>query len=315
MGTDTLRRRDPDAGAEARADEITRRMERLQGAGLFGADTRGAAIRRALSADDLVGAYRLVDAIGREQSGAGRRPGALRLGVHEASPDMATFIAVAGGAVVGVQGLAVDCPEVGLPSDGAFQDVLDDLRIQGRFICEATNLAVAPAFRRSAVPTELMRCLFAHCLYVGCDELVTAVGPGHVPFYDLLGFEQASPVRDSLDEGRGPGVLMRVNVSDLVRWAKQAHDDGDPAALFIKIRCLISNPYRGLVEDWDGQAGRIFDDVDALRRIFVEESGLVRRCTAQEREAIRGFWGPQTFARVAGEAATGPPALLSEKAV
>ena len=156
--------------------------------------------------------------------------------------------------------------KLGLPSDWVFQDEIDVLRIGesaitsgcGHIVCEATNQAIAPAYRKSAVATELMRCMFAHALAVGCDELITTVSPGHARFYELLGFEKTSPVRSNSAEVDDPVVVMRVNVAGLLARAVDANDDSDEATIFIKCRCLASNPYREKVPQWESEAAQVF---------------------------------------------------------
>lgn len=284
----------------------SRRMALLRRMGLFGSDTRGAIIRRAVTMGELEAAYRLVHDTFVEREYIRPTSSGLRVRLFEALPEMATFIATAGDDVVGVQGIAVSHPEVGLPSDEAFQDEIDVLRIGesaiasgcGRLVCEATNQAVAPAYRKSAVATELMRCMFAHALAVGCDELITTVSPGHARFYELLGFEQVSPVRSFSAEVDDPVVVMRVNIAALIGRAAGANDDSDAATIFIKSRCLSGNPYREKVRQWQAEAAEVFEDAEALRRLFVEKSGLLVECSDQEREVIRRCWGDALFAAV-----------------
>ncbi|MBM3957639.1 MAG: GNAT family N-acetyltransferase, partial [Gemmatimonadetes bacterium] len=266
-------------------------MALLRQQGLFGIDTKGAVIRRALSLAELTEAYQLVHDIYSASGKGAREATRLRLRVFEALPTTATFIAVADGKVVGVQGLAVDSAEVRLPSDHAFQDEIDALRLAGGLVCEATNQAVHPDYRKSAVATELMRCMFAHALAIGCDELITTVSPGHARFYELMGFEQISPVRSYSTEIEDPTVVMRVNISRLISRAEAAHEDEDCGAIFVKVRCLYNNPYRAKAEAWDEQARAAFADADGLRRLFVEKGNLLAHLTEEELFAVRLHWG------------------------
>lgn len=275
-----------------------RRMALLRRAGLFGTDTKGAVVRRAVSAADLAAAYRLVHDAFVEKGYILPQPSGLRLRVTEALPQTATFIAEADGRVVGVQGIAVDSDELGLPSDAVFRSEIDALRIGGRRVCEATNQAVAVDYRKTAVPTEMMRCMFAHALSIGCDELITTVSPGHARFFGLLGFEQVSPVRSYSAELDDPVVVMRVNVGDLIERAAQAADDQDDAALFIRTRCLEDNPYRLRVNDWTAAAAETFADPVALRELFVTQGDLAAHCTTEELAAVSRQWGPVVFGQV-----------------
>jgi len=291
--------------ASARAKH-SRRMGLFRRLGLFGSDTKGAVVRRAVSADELAAAYRLVHDVFVERGRIRPHPTGMRVGLFEALPETATFIAVDAGEVVGVQSIAVNDLELGLPSDVTFRDEIDVLRMGksaiasgcGHIVWEATNQAIAPAYRKSAVATELMRCMFAHALAIGCDELITTVSPGHARFYELLGFEKTSPVRSYSAEVDDPVVVMRVNVAGLIARAVDANDDSDEATIFIKCRCLVGNPYREKVRQWQAEAAEVFEDAEALRRLFVEESGLLTQCSDEEREAIRRCWGDVLFAAV-----------------
>ena len=288
-----------------------KRLALLMQLGFFGSDTRSAIIKRAVTVDELEAAYRLVHDCFVERGRIGPEPTGLRMRLWEALPEMATFVAVVDGEVVGVQSLVTNSPGLGLPSDVAFRDEIDVLRMgpwptragTGRIVCEAANQAIAPAYRCSAVATELMRCLFAHALMVGCGELITAVSPGHSKFYELLGFEMISTVRSDSADCDTPTVLMRANVADLVDRASEADDDSDGATLFIKCRCLACNPYREKVRQWDAEAQGVFADPKGLRRLFVEASGLLSQCSAEEREAVCESWGAAVFAAACGTTA------------
>jgi len=279
-----------------------RRMALLRRAGLFGTDTKGAVVRRAILAEELAAAYRLVHDAFVEKGYITPQPSGLRLRVTEALPQTATFIAVAGGEVVGVQGIAVDTDGIGLPSDGVFRQEIDALRIGGRRVCEATNQAVAVDYRKTAVPTELMRCMFAHALSIGCDELITTVSPGHARFFELLGFKQISPVRSYSTELDDPVVVMSVNVYDLVERTARTQEEQDDAAIFVRCRCLEDNPYRLQVNDWATEAAKTFADPVALRRLFVDQGNLLSNCSPEELAAICRLWGTEVFEQACGAA-------------
>jgi len=273
----------------------SRRMALLRRAGLFGVDTKGAVIRRAVTVEDLAAAYELVHETFLERGYVRPQPGGLRVRVFEALPAMATFVADADGTIVAVLGLAVDSPDIGLPADEAFYEELRPLRSGGRLVCEVTNQVIVPTYRSCAVATELMRCMFAHALLIGCDELTMTVSACHVPFYQLLGFETASPIRSHSDEVYDPTILMRVNVGQLIEWVEGPDDRSDAATLFIKFRCLAGNTYREKVADWAEEARATFAHPAALHKLFVERSDLLARLPDRERDVIRERWGTEVF--------------------
>jgi ribosomal protein S18 acetylase RimI-like enzyme len=277
----------------------SRRLAILKRMGLFTSNTKGASILRAVALEDLLGAYRLVHEMFVEEGYMIPRLCGLRVRCYEALPETATFVAKAGEAVVGVQSLVVDTPDLLLPSDSVFHAEIDALRGPYRLVCEATNEAVASDFRRSGVPTELMRCLFAHSLAVGCTDLVTGVSPGHAGFYEFIGFEQIGSVRNYSEELEDPVVLMRWDLDALpARFAKVRSGDADDEA-FLKPFCYEGNPYHRQVAQWAVQAENSFHDPELLTALFVRNSDLFARCDEAELDAIRRQWGHQVFEQVA----------------
>ncbi len=281
----------------ARSPRESRRMRLLKRAGLYGQSMEGITILRAVHLDDLREAYRLVHDIFVEEGYILPHPSGLRVRPYEAMPETATFIAKARGRVVGVQGLVLDCPELGLPSDGAFKGEIDPLRGQGRLIGEATNEAVDACFRRSGVTTELMRCCFAHALVAGCTDLITTVSPGHAKFYELLGFERISPVRSYSARVHDPVVVVRLRLDVLEeRFAGVSRDDGDEG--FLMAYYIEDNPYHRQVRAWSQAAAEAFRDPEMLRELFLAHGGLLEGCCRRELAAIRKRWGEELFERV-----------------
>ena len=281
--------------SEAERRKGGRRLALLKKAGLFGGDTKGAAVTRATGVEDLLAAYRLVHDAFVERGYIHRQNNGLRMRAFEALPSTATFVAKAEGEVVGVQSLAMDDPQLGLPSDGAFKAEIDAFRGDGRLVCEATNEAIAPDWRRTSVPTELMRCCFAHALAKGCTDLITTVSPGHARFYELLGFEQIGEVRSYSKEIEDPVVVVRFDLSALGAVLEDIEASQDEAEVFLKRYYVDENPHGGHVETWDIVAGRMFADATMLRVLFVNDSGLLPACTAVERQAIRRQWREGVF--------------------
>jgi len=279
----------PQSGGESR------RLAMLKRAGLFGADTNGVTIVRAVSSEDLRKAYRLVHDIFVEEGYILPRSCGMRLRVYEALPETATFVAKTGREVVGVQSLVVDSEDLGLPSDESFHREIAALRGPGRRLCEATNQSIAPAFRRSAVPTELMRCYLAHAVGAGCNELITTVSPGHARFYSLLGFEPISPVRSYSQELEDPVVVVRMNMDTIAGRATAADQQQVGDDVFLKSYYLDDNPYQARIEAWAAEAAAAFCDASFLREMFVRDSDLLGQCGPEELNAIYWRWGPELF--------------------
>jgi ribosomal protein S18 acetylase RimI-like enzyme len=280
------------------ADPHTRRFKLLRRMGLGGTDTKGAVVKRATTLEEFLGAYRLVHDTFVEKGYMSPQPGRLRVRCCEAFPETATFVAVSGPDVVGVQSLVRDADDAPLPSDRAFGDVLEGLRGEGRLLCEATNEAVAEPYRRSAVPSELMRCLFAHAVSIGCTHLVTAVSPGHANFYRLLGFEQLGETRDYAEAAHDPVVLMVWSLEGLEQRLAEAEAAGREDARFLRRFCFEDNAYWRDVAVWAILAERTFAEPMCLRELFVSRSRLLARCDQRQCQAIARRWGRQLLDEV-----------------
>ncbi|MEO6873481.1 MAG: GNAT family N-acetyltransferase, partial [Opitutaceae bacterium] len=193
----------------AASNRIARhKLALLQQAGLFGNDTKGATIRRAYTAHDLGQAYRLVHDVYLGTGYTRPEPSGIRLRMYETMSETATFIAEKDGVVVGVLSVVGDSLDLGLPSDSAFEAELNGLRAPGVRICELTNQAVADEYRKSAVPTELMRCALAHAMRAGYHESVATVSPGHKGFYKLVGFRPFGSPRSYSQKLNDPVVAL-----------------------------------------------------------------------------------------------------------
>ncbi len=276
-------------------DDDKRRLALLQRSGLFKDETKGAEIRRALSVDELLGAYRLVHDTFVEQGYILPQPGGVRIRPWELDPSTATFLARKEGQVVGVQTLAFDSAGLGLPSDGAFREEIDALRGPEEIVCEATNEAIAEEFRRSSVPTELMRAIFSHARNAGCTRLITTVSPSHTGFYEFIGFEKVSQVRSYSAQIEDPVVVVCWTLSTCdQRWA-DVDPAGDSMESFWRNYCQDSNPYNKSVEAWDVLARKTFADPIQAARLLSACSDLAATWDEQTLEVVTNLLGPETM--------------------
>ena len=281
------------------APDDKRRLALLQRIGLFGEDTKGAIIARALTFTEIGEAYALVHDAFVEKEYMLPRASGMRVRPFETDSSTATFVARSDGQVVGCQSLVVDSPDIGLPSDKAFCREIDELRRNGALVCEATNEAVAARFRKSAVPTELMRCMFIHARSIGCQELITTVSPGHQSFYEFIGFEQVSPIRSYSDEIEDPVVVMCWHLEPLeAKWRGVDLDD-DTMDAFWKGFCVERNPYAEHVEGWSRLAEGLFGDLGEVAAFFARCPELILGSTPQELDAVRQRLGQVAFAMTA----------------
>jgi len=277
------------AGAE-------RKLELLKRVGLFTDDLKGATIRRACTAEDLLRAYRLVHRVFLGTGYLQPEPSGLRLRIFETTSETATFIAENRGEVVGVLSVVADSPDLGLPSDAAFEPELDARRKGGRRLCELTNQAVAEAYRKSGVPTELMRCAVAHMLQAGFHEGVASVSPSHHGFYELMGFHRFGSERSYSLKLHDPVIALRI---ELGRFRREP-DGLDGAARFIHDYATRLNPYLGQVGDWGQVARRQFLNADLLEQLFIHDRNFLAECSPAELLILQRRWGLEMFHVVTG---------------
>lgn len=278
----------PETGSAAGLD---RKLKLLLRAGLFGEDTRGAQIKRACSAEELIKAYRLVHKVFVAAGYLRPEPAGLRLRIFETTSDTATFIAEKAGEVVGVLSVVGDSTDLGLPSDAAFKPELDQLRARGLRLCEVTNQAVAEEYRRSAVPTELMRCAMAHMVQAGFHQSVATVSPGHHGFYDLLGFQQFGVERSYSAKLADPVIALQLELDTF----RQSPDGLGDTPRFFHHFAGAGNQFLSAVADWGRQARRQFLNADLLQQLFVHDRNFLAECTAKERKILNRRWGQEMF--------------------
>ncbi len=279
----------PEAGRES--FQAARKLQMLKRAGLFGQDLKGATIERACGVDDLRKAYRLVHDVYLGTGFIDPEPSGMRLRIFETTSETATFVAKVDDRVVGVLSVVTDSEDLGLPSDCAFKTELDELRATGARLCEVTNQAVAEEYRRSAVPTELMRCAIARAMQAGCHEAVAAVSPSHNGFYDLLGFRQTGSQRSYSRKIDDPVILLSLEVAQY----QQPRPALSTIAQFMYDFLCEGNHFISRVTDWAKEARKHFANPAVLHELFVCERNFLGECSPAELEILQGRWGEALF--------------------
>lgn len=268
-----------------------RKMALLQQGGLFTGDTKGATIRRAFTAEDLRKAYALVHDVFLGTGYMKPEPSGIRLRMFETLPETATFVAEVDGNVVGVLSVVGDTPDLGLPSDGAFKEELDQLRANGLRLCELTNQAVAEEYRKSAVATELMRCAVAHGMKAGYDQGIATVSPGHNGFYELMGFNMVGTERSYSLKLHDPVVALSM---DLDHYRKPVGSVNETMK-WLHHHGTVENHFLNRVVDWAEQARTHFTNPELLLQLFVTERNFVAECSADQLKILERRWGAETF--------------------
>ena len=274
-----------------------RKLGMLKRMGLFGENLNGCTIERACRPDDLRQAYRLVHDVFLRRGFIDPDPSCMRVRIYETTPETATFIAKVDDRVVAVLSVVEDSEDLGLPSDGAFKAELDELRRAGKRLCEVTNQAVADDYRKSAVPTELMRCAIAVSLTGGYDEAIASISPSHNGFYDLLGFRQIGSRRSYSKTIDDPVIALSMDINQY----RTPQTGLSAAAKFIQEFLTEGNQFLSRVGDWADEARKHFLNPDSLRQLFVLEKNLLARFAPSELGILHRRWGHETFSAVTAD--------------
>ncbi len=123
-----------------------------------------------------------------------------------------TLLAESGGIPVATMSLCLDSEE-GLPADEHFRDKLDELRRQGRRLCEPSRLAIDKGVSKRVFAALIhISYIYSHNIHAFTDYLIE-VNPRHVLFYKkMLGFMDFGSERNC-DRVGAPAVLLRLDLT------------------------------------------------------------------------------------------------------
>ena len=286
---------------------LKKQVALLRKMGMFNPADETFAIRRAHTAADLEAAYRLVHDSFVEKGYINQQPGGMRIRPYEMVPQTATFICEhkERGEIVAVMSVVVDSLDMGLPSDHAFQDELDELRSQGRRVCEFTNLAVAGKYWRSNAFTALTQACHAQAKFTNCDNIFIAISPGHAQFFEsILGFERRGEPRDygcdKKDIVQGQCLDLHTVADRFVAIDTELDEQG-----FLYDYYFGKNPYDKLVCSWEESATPDLDNARQFHRLLSITARSYKPKSSQpynkmELSAIRNRWGDKFFWVVQG---------------
>lgn len=111
---------------------------------------------------------------------------------------------------IGTLTLGIDSAE-GMSAMEMYKPEVDQLRGQGRMLCEMTKLAVDQCVRSRKVLASLFHIAYIHARHLnGCTDILIEVNPRHVAFYErMLGFRQFGSER-MCTRVNAPAVLLRL---------------------------------------------------------------------------------------------------------
>lgn len=110
----------------------------------------------------------------------------------------------------------------GLQLDHLFKAEIDELRQQGKQLCEFTKLAISGDLQSRQLTAALFHIAFI-CAYRihQCSDICIEVNPRHVNFYKrMLGFQQLSEARNN-PKIQAPSVLMILDLNEGAEFIKQ----------------------------------------------------------------------------------------------
>jgi hypothetical protein len=137
------------------------------------------------------------------------------------APNRITLYAEGEGETVGTMSLCLDDPEIGLPADENFRDKLDELRGQGRRLCEPSRLAIDKHVSKRVFASLIHISYIYACNIHGYTDYVIEVNPRHVMFYKrMLGFRDFGGERHC-SRVQAPAVLLRLELSYMGEQIRQ----------------------------------------------------------------------------------------------
>lgn len=184
---------------------------------------------------------RLANSAGRREAASvlirkmyGWRGYAYEPSIHH-DPNKVTLYVETGGVLVGTMSLCLDSA-FRLPADDNFGDKLDELRKQGRRLCEPSRLAIdTGASKRVFASLIHISYLYSHRIHCYTDYVIE-VNPRHVMFYKrMLGFSDFAGERPCSRVG-APAVLLRLPLShmgeQIRRWGGLMEQHGEERSFY-----------------------------------------------------------------------------------
>ena len=271
---------------------------------LHGGKVDGALLSRAVWEEPLLAACEYVREYEAAQGLSNPHHPTPCVGLAEAMPETALYVARAGDEILGVQRVVVENETVELPSSRSFALELRSLRGRARRLCEASPPATAPEFQKSDLLFEFVRCSVAHCITLCCTDLITAVEPWDVERYAAMGFRACGKPRILSRMSPFPAVLMAMRVDALAGVDEPSGAAAEQTAASLRDAYAGRNPYRSFVKVWTDLAEGAFDDAVFLGEVFARRGRLLSRYGPRTLQAVRRRWGARLFDQVFGPSAT-----------
>ena len=271
-----------------------RRLSMLQKIGFFSTDLKGTKISRAVSTADLENSYKHIYNIYLNNDFIKPNPFKIKIRPYDTSPDSVMFIAKKGKKIVATMGVVPDSKDLGLPSDKAFHKEIDKLRKNNK-VCETTSEAIHPDYCRSGILTELIRCVIAHNILIGCTRIIISVNKGHKSFFEFIGFKQIGNVRSYSNKLYDPVILMCWDFKkQLQEWKNLIPEENNINSFLNKFFCT-ENPYIQNVKLWQTLILKTFNTPLNIINLFKGFPYLFTKSNIIELKAIKKRMGNENF--------------------
>jgi hypothetical protein len=163
----------------------------------------------------------------------------------DACANKITLYAETGGMLVGTMSLAFD-RHGELPADEVFRDKLDQLRSEGRRLCEPSRLAIDKGMSKRVFAALIhISYLYAHHIQ-GFTDYVIEVNPRHVAFYKrMLGFADFGGER-ACERVGAPAVLLRLPLdhmgAQIRKWGGTMEQHGAERSFYPYFFPILDEP-------------------------------------------------------------------------
>jgi hypothetical protein len=142
---------------------------------------------------------------------------------HSLLPQTKKAIFVRNNVVFSTVDIVKDTKSFGLPMDEIYHDELNDLRAQGRKLCEVGSLACSHDANWQNTFMPLFRVIFWHALNNGMNDICITVNPKHVAFYKSILVFQNLGEEKFYPYVNAPAIALRMNLDHCKQTVRNAY--------------------------------------------------------------------------------------------
>ncbi|MEW5895759.1 MAG: hypothetical protein AB1650_08415 [Candidatus Omnitrophota bacterium] len=258
----------------------------------------GIEYRVARSREELEKAYRLVYQEYRKQGYLDENTSKLQASVYNALPQTTTFVALVDDVVTATATIIPDSP-LELPMDDLYHAELNELRGEGKKLCEVSMLASSSELFGEGVSLMLnakkMFLIFFLFKYIfdyvrielGVDYICIAVNPKHANTYDSLFFKNLGGGMKYYSKVNGaPAIAKCLNVQTV---DEQCISRGRQSLY----KMFLTGP-----ADRDKFSRKVELKPEDLKYFFVEKIKVFRDATPQQLSYLKSCYPSYDFSRI-----------------